>query len=208
MSDSSLETRSDDLMILNQEFFPTLVSHELNRNRLPPNFKLSGTRYVPCKEGLCVSALITINMESGYFSYGIRAMNLVFSVKHGRTIIHLYLMEDCERAWKTSDRYEDGSVLIGHPLYSDEINSDAKAFTINKDTPDYCIKCLNKHLTRGDKVFRVPYLHSLTAFKSLNFEVFQTMMRDMNKQTFTAYKPQMRHAMNKVLRSVTPAAKV
>jgi hypothetical protein len=127
-------------------------------------------------------------------------MFLGFTVKREKVKIRVFLMNRDHQSWQMINESPMG---IGHPLYSYGTNFNGQEFIISKDTLDYCMNSLIKHLARGDQIFYVENLHSISKFKSLNFENFQKMISAMNKSTFIAYKDHLHRAMIKVMRSVT-----
>ena len=199
MTGQALVVPSNEIQTFDEAFIAELVPYEFSRAKLPPTFKAVGFWNGVQNDSISFTATVYLDIGagSGYLSYGIHGMFLGFTVKRDRVNIHAFLMDRNRQQWRMID---EG---IGHPLYSYGTNFNAQEFIISKDTLDCCMDSLIKHLARGDQIFRIEYLHSVSKFKSLNFENFKKMMNDINKPTFIAYKDHIHRAMTKVMRSVT-----
>lgn len=202
MTDQALMVPSNELESFEESFFAELVSYEFSQAKLPSNFKVVGFWNGVQSDSIPFAAAVYLDVGagSGYLSYGIHGMFLGFTVKREKVKIHVFLMNRDRQTWQMIN---ESPIDIGHPLYSYGTNFNGQGFIISKDTLDCCMSSLIKHLTRGDQIFYVEYLHSISKFKSLNFENFRTMISAMNKSTFIAYKDHIHRAMTKVMRSVT-----
>ena len=202
MTDQALMVPSNEIESFEKSFLAELVSYEFSQAKLPSNFKAVGFWNGVQNDSIPFAAAVYLDVGagSGYLSYGIYGMFLGFKVKREKVNIHVFLMNRDRHQWQMINESPMG---IGHPLYSYATNFNAHEFIISKDTLDCCMSSLIKHLARGDQVFHVEYLHSISKFKTLNFENFQKMISAMNKSTFIAYKDHIHRAMVKVMRSVT-----
>tara|TARA_B100001175_G_scaffold317370_1_gene334002 strand:- start:720 stop:1325 length:606 start_codon:yes stop_codon:yes gene_type:complete len=193
---------SNELQSFNESFLAELVSYEFRQTKLPSNFKAVGLwNGVQNDNPFAAAVYLNIGAGSGYLSYGIHGMFLGFTVKREKVKIHVFLMNHDLQKWQMIN--ESPFFNIGHPLYSYGTNFNGQEFIISKDTLDCCMNSLIKHLKRGDQIFHIDYLHSMSKFTSLNFENYQKMISDMNKSTFIAYKDHIHRAMIKVMRSLT-----